>query len=272
MGSCCEQPSCCAQNAWDGYCEQKAYDHQSLFHGWKDKLHCCLPKLYCPTICCPPVKACDAGCVQKSCDSGCCQKDCPESTCCGMKPWLGLPHFGWTRPAWGVKGECCDAGCDQKECPKSTCCDAKPRHCLFGKLGCGLHRAECCDPCCEEVGGKYEVAAPTWHDKLHHKLQGLGGYWGGLWQGAPANVYGTCCEPAQGEGMWMPADQQYREMPSTPEPAAESDDEPTAEPSNELPQPAVSTNYVPNFPNFNNQDRSAWRQKVHRLPNASMSF
>ena len=231
MGSCCEQPSCCAQNAWDGYCQPEAYGRQSLFHGWKDKLHSCLPKLHCPTICWPSVKACDAGCGQKGCDSGCGQKDCLESTSCGVKPCLGLHHLGWKRPACGVKGDCCD-------------------------------------PCCEEVGGKCEVVAPTWQGKLRHKLHGLRGDWGGLWQGAPANVDGKCCGPVEGNDMWMQADKLYQEATPVPEPTFESNDEPTAEP----PQPTVTTDFSPDVPDLNTQDRSAWRKELHRLPDASMSF
>ncbi len=194
---------------------------------------------------------------------------CPEPTCCDTKPWHGLHrgfHFGWKRPACGAKVDCCDTGCGQKGCPEPTCCDAKPWHGLFGKLGCGLHQADCCDPCgdpcCDEVGGKCGVVSPRRHGKLHC----LRGHWGGLWHGTPTDMYGECCEPAQDKGMWAPADVQSPQAAPVPAP------EPTAEPIEELPEPTVTTDYVPEFPDFSTQDRSATRHELRRFPNAFMSL
>ncbi len=213
MGSCCEQTSCCAQHAWDGYCEAKGSGRKNLFHGWADKLHGCRPK----SVCCPSAK-------------------------------------------------CCDTGCGQKGCPEPTCCDTKPWHGLFGKLGCGLHQADCCDPCgdpcCDEVGGKCGVVSP----RRQCKLNCLRGHWGGLWHGTPTDMYGECCEPVQGKGMWAPADVQSPQAAPVPAP------EPTAEPIEELPEPTVTTDYVPEFPDFSTQDRSATRHELRRLTNAFMSL
>jgi hypothetical protein len=153
-----------------------------------------------------------------------------------------------------------------QRCPEPTCCDAKPWHGLFGKLGCGLHQADCCDPCgdpcCDEVGGKCGVVSPRRHGKLHC----LRGHWGGLWHGTPTDMYGECCEPVQGKGMWAPADVQSPQAAPVPAP------EPTAEPIEELPEPTVTTDYVPKFPDFSTQDRSATRHELRRFPNAFMSL
>lgn len=76
MGSCCEQNSCCAQYAWEGYCEQRGNGHYSPFHGWADRLRCHLTGPAC----------CDKGCSQK----GCCEEPCSQKAGCGAKSLHGL--------------------------------------------------------------------------------------------------------------------------------------------------------------------------------------
>ena len=251
MGSCCEQNSCCAQYAWEGYCEQRGCGHYSPFHGWADRLRCHLTRPVC----------CDKGCSQKGCceeprcQKGCCEDSCSQKAGCGTKRFhdlCGKLHFGWNRPACPSKSDCCP----------EPCCEVKPWHGWLGKLQCGLHQPKCgadpcCDPCCEPKCGKSCGVETKCHKPLCGKLHGLRNR-SGWWNGLGFRSYGEYYGPFDGEAMPtytdpMPTDADQQIL----EPIPETSPEPPAE---------VTTDYVPTFPDLTADDRSACRTDLRRLP------
>jgi hypothetical protein len=254
MGSCCEQNSCCAQHVWDGYCAQKRCGHHGPFHDWADKFRCYWTQPACCSKGCCQQECCEATCSQKTI----CEDTCSQKTGWNAKPWHSFGHKlhdCWTRPACPpIKSGCCP----------EPCCDikTKPWHSWLGKLHCGLHQPKCgvdacCELGCEQKGGKAcgvdsKCPKPLCH-KLHEFRARSG--WG---QGLGFRSYGEYYAPFDGTV-----------VPMDTEPTPTDVDQPTPEatPDAALEPPAdVTTDYVPTFPDTADDDRSAQRMDLRRLP------
>ena len=176
---------------------------------------------------------------------------CEQLSCCAQGVWDGYcaekcagHHYFH---GWASRLHC---GCHQGCCGESKCgvvdsCDQ------------GCEQKSCCEPACgKSCGASFPCHGPLC-GKLHGlRLHGCCGRFGRL-------SYGERCAPLDGQavpvyGEPQPAEAEQPEAaPPAPEPKPQAAPEPPTD---------VTTDFVPTFPDRTENDRSARRSELRRLP------